>query len=146
MIIPITLAIKGLLFSALLLYAAISDIKKREIDNFVPVSILIISLIETGGSFWGAVITVLPFLIPALIRSGSIGGGDIKLMFACGAVLGIGYGLLQTIIALSLVAVFSLGILITKGSTACKNKTIPLAPFLCVGGILTFILSNMGGI
>jgi leader peptidase (prepilin peptidase)/N-methyltransferase len=141
----ITVIIKGLLFAALLIYAAVTDIKRREIENFVPVSILIISLIGTGGYFWGAVITALPFLIPVIFKSGSVGGGDIKLMFACGAVLGVWGGLGQTIIALSLVAVFSLGILIKKGFTACKKTAIPLAPFLCVGGIASYIIKYMGG-
>ena len=138
--------IKGLLFASLLVYAAATDIKRREIDNFVPVSIIIVSLIGTGGSFWGAVITVLPFFIPALVKGGSIGGGDIKLMFACGAVLGVWGGIGQTVIALSLVAVFSIAILFYKGCTACKKTAIPLAPFLCAGGIVSYIITNMGGI
>lgn len=136
----LTPIIKGLLFSALLVYAAVSDIKKREIDDWVSVSVLVISLIGTGGSFWGAVLTALPFFIPALVKDGSIGGGDIKLMFACGAVLGVWGGLAQTVISLSLVAVFSFGILIKKGCKACKSTAIPLAPFVCVGGILSFIM------
>ena len=141
-----TFILKGFLFSALIIYAAVTDIKRREVDDWLSVSILIVSLIGSGGSFWGAVLTALPFLIPALVKGGSIGGGDIKLMFACGAVLGVWGGLAQTVIALSLVAIFSLGIIITKGCKACKSTAIPLVPFLCVGGILSFIISNMGGI
>jgi leader peptidase (prepilin peptidase)/N-methyltransferase len=136
--------IKGLLLAALLIYAAYTDIKRREVDDWVSISIIIVSLIGTGGSFWGAVLTALPFFIPALLKSGSIGGGDIKLMFACGAVLGVWGGLGQTVLALSLVALFSFGILITKGLKAYKKTAIPLAPFLCAGGILSFILTNMG--
>jgi len=138
--------IKGLLFASLLVYAAATDIKRHEIDNFVPVSIIIVSLIGTGGSFWGAVITALPYFIPAAVKSGSVGGGDVKLMFACGAALGVWGGLGQTIIALSLAALFSVGILIKKGFTACKKTAIPLAPFLCAGGIASYIITHMGGI
>ena len=141
----ITIIIKGLLFAALLIYAVVTDIKRREIDDWVCVSILIVSLIGTGGSFWGAVTAALPFFIPAMLKSGSIGGGDIKLMFACGAVLGIWGGMIQTITALSLVAVFSTGILILKGWKACKKTAIPLAPFLCAGGIASFIIIYAGG-
>jgi len=141
-----TLILKGLIYSVLLVYAAVTDIKRREIDDWVSVAVLVVSLIGSGGSFWGAVLTALPFLIPALVKGGSIGGGDIKLMFACGAVLGVWGGLAQTVISLSLVAFFSLSIIITKGCKACKSTAIPLAPFLCVGGILSFVISNMGGI
>jgi len=138
--------IKGLLFAALLVYAAVSDIKRREVDNWVCVAVLIVGLIGSGGSFWGAVITALPFFIPALFKGGGMGGGDVKLMFACGAVLGVWGGLIQTVLALSLAGVFSFGILFKKGFTACKKTAIPLAPFLCAGGIAAYIITNMGGI
>jgi leader peptidase (prepilin peptidase)/N-methyltransferase len=142
----IAVIIKGLLFAALLIYAAYTDIKRREIDDWVCVSVLIVSLIGTGGSFWGAVITALPFFIPALIKGGSIGGGDVKLMFACGAVLGVWGGMGQTVIALLFVAVFALSISITKGLKACKKTAVPLAPFLCAGGIFVYTIKFMGGI
>jgi len=138
--------IKGLLFASLLIYAAVTDIIRREIDNFVPAFILVASFIGAGGSFWGAVITALPLFIPAIIKNGSVGGGDIKLMFACGALLGVWGGLTQLIIALALVALFSFGILIKKDLTACKKTAIPLAPFLCAGGIASYIITNTGGI
>ena len=74
------------------------------------------------------------------------GGGDVKLMFACGAVLGVWGGLGQTVIALSLVALFAIFVLLTKGLKACIKTAIPLAPFLCVGGIVSYTITNMGGI
>jgi leader peptidase (prepilin peptidase)/N-methyltransferase len=141
----ITVIIQGLLFVSLLIYAAVTDIRRREIDNPVCITILIVALIGSGGSFWGAVVTALPFFVPALVKSNSIGGGDVKLMFACGAVLGVCGGITQIFIALSLAAVFSLGILIVRGLTACKKTAIPLAPFLCAGGIVSFIIINRGG-
>ena len=137
--------IKGLLFAALLVCAAVTDIKRREVDDWVSISILVVSLIGTGGSFGGAVMTALPFFIPACVKGGSIGGGDVKLMFACGAALGVWGGLGQIVIALSLVAIFSLGILSKRGFAACKKTAIPLAPFLCAGGIVSYIITNMGG-
>ena len=142
----IALVIKGLLFAALLIYAVYTDIKKREIDNWVCVCILIISLIANAGSFTGLVLTALPFFIPALIKGGSIGGGDVKLMGSCGAVLGVGGGVLQIIIGLTIASVYGLSVLITKGCKAYKKTAIPLAPFLCVGGVLSFIITNIGGI
>ena len=141
--ITITAIIKGLLFSGLLVYAAVSDIKRREVDDWVSISILIVSLIGSGGSFMGAVITALPFFIPALVKGGSIEGGDVKLMFACGAILGVWGGMAQTITGLFIAALFGLSILITKGKKAYKKTRIPLAPFLCAGGILSYIITNI---
>ena len=144
--------IKGLFFAFLLVYAAVTDVKRREVDNWVCVAVLVVSLIGTGGSFMGAVITMLPFLIPALIKGDNatggspVGGGDVKLVFACGAVLGVWGGLMQTVLALSFAALFAVGILFKKGLKACKKTAIPLAPFLCAGGILSYIITNMGGI
>ncbi len=132
--------IKGILFVALLIYAAVTDIRRREVDEPVWVSVLVVSLIGSGGSFWGAVLTALPFFIPAFFKSGAIGGGDIKLMFACGAVLGVWGGLLQTVLALTLAAVYSL----VRRLSA--KTALPLAPFLCAGGIAAYIITNMGGI
>ena len=114
--------IKGIFFSALLIYAAVTDIKRREIENFAPVSILIVSLIGTGGSFGGAVTTMLPFFIPAALKTENVGGGDIKLMFACGAVLGVWGGMAQIIAGLALAALYGLFLLIVKGYTAYKKN------------------------
>jgi leader peptidase (prepilin peptidase)/N-methyltransferase len=139
----ITGGIKGIAFAALLIRAAVTDIKRREVDDWLCVSVLVLSLYGSGGSFWGAALTALPFFIPALVKSGSVGGGDIKLMFACGAVLGVWGGLLQTFLALSSAVAFALGGLPAKGR---KNTAIPLAPFLCAGGIAAYIITNMGGI
>ena len=139
-----TLIIKGTLFAALLIYAAVTDIKRREVDDWVCVSILIVSLIGTGGSFWGAVFTALPFFIPAMLKGGSIGGGDVKLKFACGSVLGVWGGTLQTVLALLPVVLVMLAVILTKGRKACNKTAIPLAPFMCAGGIASYIIINLG--
>jgi leader peptidase (prepilin peptidase)/N-methyltransferase len=139
----ITIILKGLAFAALLVYAAYTDMKRREADDWVVVSILIVSLIGPGGSFGGAVLTALPFYIAAIFSNNRMGGGDVKLMFACGAVLGVWGGLFQSIIGLSLAALFSLGAVIQKRA---KKTAIPLAPFLCAGGIASYVITNMGGL
>jgi len=140
----IAVIMKGILFAALLIYAAAADIKRREIDDFVPVSILIIGYIGTGGSFWGMITAALPFFIPALVKN-NIGGGDVKLMFACGAVLGVWGGIAQIIIGLFLAGLYGCIILAAKGYAAYKKTAIPLAPFLCAGGIASYIIKNSGG-
>jgi leader peptidase (prepilin peptidase)/N-methyltransferase len=101
-------------------------------------------LIGTGGSFGGAVLTALPYYIAAFF-SNRMGSGDIKLMFACGAVLGIWGGAAQTIIGLSFAGLFGLLLKFTKGQKA-KETSLPLAPFLCAGGIASYILTEIGGI
>jgi leader peptidase (prepilin peptidase)/N-methyltransferase len=135
--------LKGVMFAALLICAAVTDIKHREVDGWVCAAILIVSLIGSGGSFWGAVTAALPFFIASVFSDNRMGGGDIKLMFACGAVLGVCGGLLQSILGLSLAALFSLGAILQKRAA---KTAIPLAPFLCAGGIAAFIFMNMRGV
>ncbi len=133
---------QGFVFLILLLIASITDLKRREIDNFICVGILIVALIH-NGSFLGVFTTSLPFFIFALIDENGVGGGDIKLLGACGGVLGVVGGMYQIVISLSLVVLYSLLILILKGKKEYKNLRVPLAPFLCVGGTLSFIFEKV---
>jgi leader peptidase (prepilin peptidase)/N-methyltransferase len=139
-------AVKGLLFAALLVCAAVTDIRRREIDDWVWVSILAVSMIGAGVSLLGAVTTALPYFIPMCMKKGAMGGGDVKLMFACGAVLGTWGGGVQSILGLSLVVLFSLGVLFRKGLAAARKTPLPLAPFLCIGGIASYFLTYGGAI
>ena len=78
--------VKGLLFSLLLIAAAIWDIKKREIPNLIPLLLLLAGLIRIKplDAVFGLILTGLPYFIAAVCVRRSdgfaIGGGDIKLM------------------------------------------------------------------
>ncbi|MNE84245.1 hypothetical protein D3C80_1811280 [compost metagenome] len=90
----------------------------------------------------GLLITGLPYLLAAIFSSGKIGGGDIKLMAACGVVLGPTYGTLQSILGLTLVLLFAWGASFRHGHCSTSQIALPLAPFLAVGGIAAYILSH----
>lgn len=132
--------VKGILFASLLLWASISDIRKREIPDMLPACILFIGLIQVSllPALLGLFVTALPFFAAAILSHGRIGGGDIKLMAACGFVLGVSGGFLQTIIGLSMALIGWL----FQSATSCfknsRNTAMPLAPFLAVGGIIAF--------
>lgn len=82
----------------------------------------------------------LVFGIPAFIRPGAVGMGDVKLAFLIGVALG-----REVITALflgSLAAVpFALWVLARRGLSA-RTETIPLGPFLAAGGILGLFLGS----
>ena len=72
-----------------------------------------------------------PFLLAAVLikRDGfAIGGGDMKLMGACGFVLGVWPGLIQAVLSLSL------AVLVGWWNAVCKTTAVygasALAPFL----------------
>ena len=93
------LIVKGVVFGLLLACAALWDMKEREIPNLIPAMILVCGLIELrpAASVAGLLVTGGPYLLAALLTHGktlAIGGGDIKLMGACGFVLGVWPGLL----------------------------------------------------
>jgi len=136
------LIVKGVLFALLLLAAAVWDIKRREIPNMIPVLILACGLLcfEPLNAIKGLLFTGLPYFLAAIFvkRSGlAIGGGDIKLMAACGFVLGVWAGVLQSVLSLFL-AVLSGIVTAFIMKQKFEDVKIPLAPCFCVGGILSF--------
>ena len=130
------LIVKGALFGLLLLSAAVWDMRNREIPNLIPALLFLCGLI-------GLFLVGGPFLLAAVLikRDGfAIGGGDVKLMGACGFVLGVWPGLIQAVLSLSLA--------VLTGLVECRLQKqplsavrLPLAPFFCFGGVSAYWLT-----
>lgn len=139
------LIIKGGLFALLLVLAAVWDIRKREIPDAISLLIMITGLlaIDTWDALSGLVMTGLPYFLAAILihrdDGFSIGGGDIKLMAACGFVLGAPLGAMQSIISLVLAMIAGLCIRLSSESKKLNSIALPLAPFFCVGGIFSYL-------
>ena len=88
-------ALACILTGQVLLFAAEYDYATHTVPDYVPVLILMAGLLEVefAPALLGLVLVPLPFVVAALMKEGSIGGGDIKLMGACGFVLGVKRGL-----------------------------------------------------
>ena len=139
------LMVKGTLFGLLLLSAAVWDMRNREIPNLIPALLLLCGLIgfRPAASAAGLLLVGGPFLLAAVLikRDGfAIGGGDVKLMGACGFVLGVWPGLIQTVLSLSLA--------VLVGLVECRLQKqplsmvrLPLAPFFCFGGVSAYWLT-----
>ena len=138
------LMVKGTLFGLLLLSAAVWDMRNREIPNLIPALLLLCGLIGFRPAASAAgLLLVGPFLLAAVLikRDGfAIGGGDVKLMGACGFVLGAWPGLIQ--------AVLSLLLAVLTGLVECRLQKqplsavrLPLAPFFCFGGVSAYWLT-----
>ena len=85
-------------FSALSL-AAVMDMRTRTIPDWLVVLVALTSMLPPGQPNLLGVLAGLPLLL-AGITIGGIGGGDVKLMGACGLVLGASQALTGLFLAL----------------------------------------------
>jgi prepilin signal peptidase PulO-like enzyme (type II secretory pathway) len=141
-------AFVGVVFCPTLILLAAIDLKHRLLPNAIilPASLAVglIVAISTPGDFLahlaaGAALGGFFFLFGALF-AGSLGMGDAKLGFLLGLALA-AKTLGATLIAFAGLLVAALYILASRGVSARKD-TIPLGPFLALGGILAFFLGN----
>lgn len=137
--------LKDLLLTLLLTCASIQDIKTRQIPDSLSVAITSVGFIHFSPLFSlsGMLLTGLPYFVAAVISKGKLGGGDIKLMAACGFVLGPVGGTLQSLIGLTLVLFIAAGIGIKSGYQSAKQTSLPLAPFLSAGGFFAVIMPQL---
>ncbi len=86
----------------------------------------------------------MPFLIAAMFKEKSIGGGDIKLTVTVGFVLGFWKGIYGLIIGLTLLILFYIMLrisLIIRKKQVVKNLSMPLAPFLGIGFLIMYFIN-----
>lgn len=134
------------LFFVILSLAAVSDIRKRIIPDWMPIFIAGVSLIPPEPVYLAGLFVALPLLF-AGITVGGIGGGDIKLTGACGLVLGFERTLAGLLMALSLLLLFHAARQCIRkirkiNCVAEKEQAYPLVPFLLVG---MFLSVRIGG-
>jgi leader peptidase (prepilin peptidase)/N-methyltransferase len=106
---------------------------------FTPLLILERSFIPLDP-WWdplaGAVFGFVLLLLIAIISNGGMGGGDIKLFFVIGLVLGFKLTLITFILSSFIGAVFGVfSIVIGKHK---KKDPIPFGPFIAIGGIIAY--------
>lgn len=133
-------ATQAVFFVALLCAASVFDLRRRIIPDTINLAIAATSLLcFSPVNLWGITVAV-PFLLAAVFCNG-MGGGDIKLMAACGLVLGLPKGLLATVVGLTLLLLYAAAHRIVckvRGREAVK--AFPLAPFLSAGCLLAYFI------
>lgn len=133
------------LFFLVLSLAAVSDIRKRIIPDWMPLFVAGVSLLPPEPVYLTGFLVALPLFLVG-ITVGGIGGGDIKLTGACGLVLGVERTLAGFLIALSLLLMFHaarqcIRKIRKRNCVTEKEQAYPLVPFLLVGmGISVFLL------
>ena len=124
------------LFGQMLLYASEYDLTTHTVPDYVHVLLLLIGLLEIQfvPALLGLVLVPLPFLAAALFKEGSMGGADIKLMAACGFIMGVQKGYM------AMIAGLTLAVMIQKVYVRESEKGFALVPYLSIGCLLAMLL------
>lgn len=122
-----------LLCAVPILLAAISDYRRRIIPDWTWIAVLLIGGVSAflfNIPYIPLLDRVLGFLLPGLsllflaVKYGGVGGGDIKLTAAMGFCFGL-YGIVDILFFALLPACIY--------ANLTKQKSVPLAVFLCIG-------------
>lgn len=133
-------ALQPVFFIALLCSASAIDFEKRIIPNWISIAIATVSILDFTPVKVLGILVALPFLV-AVIFYGGMGGGDIKLMAACGLVLGLPKGLLAATAGLSLLLLYvAVYRIVCKVQGREAQNAFPLAPFLSAGCLLAYFI------
>ncbi|MBA9025737.1 prepilin peptidase [Peribacillus huizhouensis] len=134
----------ALLFISLLVIIFVSDIVYMIIPNkvllfFVPIVLvarLVVPLDPLWDMFVGAVVGFGLLFFIAVISKGGMGGGDVKLFFVLGLVLGLKLTILTFALATFLGALYGVAGMI-RGKYK-KRQPIPFGPFIAIGALLSY--------
>lgn len=129
------------IFTTLLLAFAVIDIKTRRVPNkllLIAGAVTLTWLFFTGtlvSGLLGGLAGFSLFSIIHLFSRGNVGAGDVKLAGLIGLMAGFPLALLALLLALLTGSVVIGALLAFKRVKA--TGSIPYAPFLCSGGIIT---------
>lgn len=134
-------AVQAVFFTLLLCGASVTDLTKRMVPNWLCLGIAGVSVIGFTPVKLLGILIALPFLLVAVFLGG-MGGGDIKLMAACGMVLGLPKGLVAAMAGLCLLLIYvAIYRIVCRVQRREAKKAFPLAPFLSVGCLLAYFIS-----
>ena len=126
-------------FYGILTVVTFLDIDTMEIADGCHLAMVLLALISwftmTGPGLVerlvGAFCVSVPMLVLTMLIPGAFGGGDIKLMAACGLFLGWKCTLVSTFLGFLFGGVWAVGLLIT--GKAERKEHFAFGPFLCLG-------------
>lgn len=119
--------------------ASVRDIRVREVKEQYWIGIVLLAVLRIGtgtecsllSHIAGAFCVSGPMLLLATVVPRAFGGGDIKLVFACGLFLGAKVILISTTAAILLAGVYVIIRLMIRSGN--RRNAFPFVPFLCAG-------------
>ena len=136
--------VKGMILTALLLYASLSDFKKREVPDCISVMILILAFVGFEPSnllsmLAGAAVVFIPQLATTMLTPNRpIGGADIKISTALAFLLGAEKGIFALVVGMLLAVVITA--ISNKLNDRDQKQAFPLVPFLWIGATLAYMI------
>ncbi len=142
------------IWAAVLVHVAVFDLKHRLVLNVVTYPAILLGIaaslftpsLTLATSLAGAVLVGVFFLLPALLRQGSVGLGDVKLGLFIGSVTGFWLfpPVTGAVVALFWGAVLGGGASLVKLAVRRRgmHDTIAYAPYLCLGTLIAFLLAQ----
>lgn len=137
-------AVQGMIFFFILLYATCSDLTTHTMDDYLWVMVLILGLLSVStvglpSMLVGAVMVFVPQILIALLPPHkALGGADMKLSTALAFLLGWQKGLAALVLGLLLAVIVML--IIQHLNKKKKKQPFALIPFLSVGALLMFLI------
>lgn len=136
------------LFLSLLIAVSACDIVHREIPDSLQLAIAALTFLCFSPWNLLGILGALPYLVIALFFGGGdgMGGGDIKLAAATGAVLGLPASLTASMLGLGGFVLYSTVYMKLKGLHGQKRKIpFPVGPFLAAGSAAAYFM-KIGGL
>lgn len=136
--------VKGMILTLLLLYASLSDFKKREVPDCISVMILILAFVGFESSnllsmLAGAAVVFIPQLATTMLTPNRpIGGADIKISTALAFLLGAEKGIFALVVGMLLAVVITA--ISNKLNDRDQKQAFPLVPFLWIGATLAYMI------
>ena len=133
--------IRGILLCMILLTASYSDLRSREVADYMSVMVLLtafigVSMADIPGMIMGGLFVAGMMLLVTLLSGEScIGGADIKLGGACAFALGTTGGIVGLIAGLVLAIVINM----CRGKST-RNQGFPLVPYLAAGFLAAYFI------
>lgn len=134
--------LKSILLLGVFLFASVCDIKERKVEDYVPIMLMLIGLINVSPAVLFsramafAISFVLMFVI-AIISNNKIGGADVKFIPACFFILGATKGVFGLTTGLFFAVI---GTLIRNKVKKSEDKTLPLIPYLSAGFLVGYLI------
>jgi leader peptidase (prepilin peptidase) / N-methyltransferase len=134
-------------FSAVLVVIAAVDLERRIVPNriVVPASVIVllgnIAAQPDRAKEWtiAALASMLVALGVSLATRGGVGMGDVKLAFLLGA--GLGWDVLGAVVVAMLATLVVGLVIIGRRGLQARKETIPFAPLLVLGALVSLFLS-----